>query len=78
MGRKGERVAEWISVAERLPKESERVLVFCEDGVSFGFFEEIVVDDEFVNEWHDLLYYPISVTHWMPLPQPPQQSEPTE
>lgn len=65
----------WIPVTERLPKESERVLVACEDGVSFGFFEEIIADDEFVKEWHDMMYYPISVTHWMPLPEPPKEEE---
>lgn len=63
----------WIPVTERLPEESERVLVACEDGVSFGFFEEIIADDEFVKEWHDMMYYPISVTHWMPLPEPPKE-----
>lgn len=67
------RPVEWIPVTERLPKESERVLVACEDGVSFGFFEEIIADDEFVKEWHDMMYYPISVTHWMPLPQAPKE-----
>ena len=63
----------WISVAERLPEDLTRVIVFCEDGVSYGLCEHLIADDEEVAEWHDFLYYPITPTHWMPLPEPPKE-----
>lgn len=63
----------WISVTERLPEDLTRVIVFCEDGVSFGLCEHLIADDEEVVEWHDFLHYPITPTHWMPLPEPPRE-----
>jgi hypothetical protein len=63
----------WIPVTERLPEDLTRVIVFCEDGVSYGLCEHLIADDEEVVEWHDRLHYPITPTHWMPLPQPPKE-----
>lgn len=63
----------WIPVTERLPEDLTRVIVFCEDGVSFGLCEHLIADDEEVVEWHDTMYYPVSPTHWMPLPEPPTE-----
>jgi hypothetical protein len=63
----------WIPVTERLPEDLTRVIVFCEDGVSFGLCEHLIADDEEVVEWHDFLHYPITPTHWMPLPEPPKE-----
>lgn len=64
----------WIPVTERLPEDLTRVIVYCEDGVSFGLCEHLIADDdEEVVEWHDFLYYPITPTHWMPLPEPPKE-----
>ena len=63
----------WIPVTERLPDDLTRVIVFCEDGVSFGLCEHLIADDEEVVEWHDFLHYPITPTHWMPLPERPKE-----
>ena len=62
----------WIPATERLPDDLTRVIVFCEDGVSYGLCEHLIADDEEVIEWHDFLHYPITPTHWMPLPEPPK------
>lgn len=57
----------WISVYDRLPEPSEHVLIYCNDGL-------ILVG------WYD--YYRMTflctdgtpcVTHWMPLPAPPEE-----
>ena len=68
---KTEKTTQWIHVTERLPEDLARVIVFCNDGVFFGFCEHLIVDDEEVVEWNDFLHYPITPTHWMPLPSPP-------
>lgn len=63
----------WIPVTERLPEDLTRVIVFCEDGVSFGLCVHLIADDEEFVEWHDFLHYPITPTHWMPLPESPKE-----
>jgi len=68
-------IPKWIPVTERLPEDLTRVIVFCEDGVSYGLCEHLIADDEEVVEWHDFLHYPITPTHWMPLPEPPESEE---
>ena len=68
-----ERMPKWIPVTERLPEDLTRVIVFCEGGVSYGLCEHLIADDEEVVEWHDFLHYPITPTHWMPLPEPPKE-----
>ena len=69
-----EKKEEWISV-ETNPEHDTRCMVFLENGnlmvLDFhnGFFGEYDEDDgEFV-----ISQYTDSVTHWMPLPAPPQQ-----
>lgn len=60
----------WISVGERLPEDDGYVLCHCNDGSS-----DIVCmyhgDGDFVTP--DLDCYTGIVTHWMPLPQPPEE-----
>jgi hypothetical protein len=64
----------WIPVTERLPCESERVLIF--DGWGdihiAEFFGEDVKRMWLCSEWW---YSQASVTHWMPLPEPPKGDE---
>ena len=69
------RPVKWIPVTERLPEDLTRVIVFCEDGVSYGLCEHLIAGDEEVVEWHDFLHYPSTPTHWMPLPEPPKEEK---
>lgn len=58
----------WISVKDRLPNQSERVLIAHKQGVTLA--------------WHNGGYWTKgaatkhriikTVTHWMPLPEPPE------
>ena len=66
----GVTVQEWISVKERLPEsEKESVLIALRwGGVDIGWCEDGRWRSEFVNEYEDG-----EVTHWMPLPEPPEE-----
>ena len=66
----GVTVQEWISVNDRLPENiANRVLVVCErsNGVFYAHYEKpfwinLETDKPFIS----------TVTHWMPLPEPPK------
>lgn len=63
------KVPKWISVEERLPRCGERVLV-TNDGSVWEAYLSIShkwVRQEFV--------WAAKVTHWMPLPEPPEEGE---
>ena len=61
---------EWVSVEERLPEEKQRVIVRCERvGTSVGWI--------LWGRWMtDIGPDAGEVTHWMPLPAPPDRRPP--
>lgn len=61
---------EWVSVEERLPEEKHRVIVRCERiGTSVGWI--------LWGGWMtDIGTDAGNVTHWMPLPTPPDRRPP--
>lgn len=65
-------MSKWISVKDRLPEpdEHKEYLTTCEFGGTFveGYFE---LDGE-VGWWSDHFGTEFPVTHWMPLPEPPE------
>ena len=67
----GVTVQEWISVKDKLPEPWKQVLIysrynFCEVALYIG------IPGKWRVTWnHDMLDTD-SVTHWMPLPQPPK------
>ena len=75
----GVTVQEWISVEDRLPEEGEYVLCVLK-GFNYGGKIQVckfVPADKFKDKpyfEHFRNGFP-SVTHWMPLPQPPKEVE---
>lgn len=53
---------EWISVKDRLPKSFKHVLVYdaFEENITLGLYGN--------GEW----LFSKHITHWMPLPEPPE------
>lgn len=57
---------EWISVEDRLPEKDVRVLVYLETDRSYTKIDTDRLDDRGFVRWYK------DVTHWMPLPEPPE------
>ena len=56
----------WISVKDRLPKNDE-IVIICTDK-NFIYAGELIGDTWFLDNDS----WTATVTHWMPLPQPPK------
>jgi hypothetical protein len=62
-------MAEWISVNDRLPTVHENVLVW-----DSTIKEVEVASMTMCNEWFGVMACD-TVTHWMPLPEPPKEGK---
>ena len=65
-------MSEWISVKDRLPEPNTAVLV-CRDGYYGSEVAVAVYKDEYLK-----FITGYNVTHWMPLPEPPESEEKKE
>lgn len=64
-------MSEWISVKDRLPNDTTRVLVLRYDYVTDTPFVDILWYEK--GEWWNRHFRgDYAVTHWMPLPMPPK------
>ncbi|ECA8635771.1 DUF551 domain-containing protein [Salmonella enterica subsp. enterica serovar Bukavu] len=63
----------WISCSERMPDndESKPIAIFTGKCLGQGMFVATYDDDGFFDYWEGMEI--IGVTHWMPLPDPPQE-----
>ena len=66
------RKQEWISVKDKLPEKNVRVLVYLETDRSYTKIDTDRLDNRGFVRWYK------DVTHWMPLPQPPETKGETE
>ena len=76
---------EWVSVEERLPEGNGGYIVTaCDEGCPAGegiWYDTVVVFAEYYDgcwTWNDGTEYDLTdiVTHWMPLPAPPDRRPP--
>lgn len=62
---------EWISVKDKMPEDLGTVLIAHKGGVSLGWFDGL-----YWTRGAATKHKPIkTVTHWMPLPEPPKEEE---
>ena len=64
---------EWISVKDRLPENSDEVICLFTGWDDMRCYRTLSFDKEYMIwfNWSGLEY--ITVTHWMPLPEPPNE-----
>lgn len=67
---------EWISVEDRLPQNFEHVLAYAIENEDFPFLDARFFEASHYNgRWTECVdTCLIDVTHWMPLPEPPNTS----
>lgn len=64
-----EQIPKWIPVTERLPDRNYNCLVADDGTIVYGYMN-------FIGEWMDCFGDKLKyVSHWMPLPQPPEDGE---
>jgi hypothetical protein len=69
-----ESLTHWIDVSKRLPDEHNTVLIYNGDfHIGSLIYEKIESDGDYY--WQNNFYddFIDSVTHWMPLPEPPDE-----
>ncbi len=70
---------EWISVEDRLPETNEAVLLHGCSCCCVAYLDVYGQwEPEGVESSYDMAYVVLQVgnpTHWMPLPEPPEESE---
>ena len=59
---------QWISVKDRLPQSFEKVLIYHRNGISYGWYNGRYWERGAKTNHRALE----TVTHWMPLPEPPE------
>lgn len=62
-------MAEWISVKDRLPEEEKEVLCYLGNALGKG----LIVAFRRHGDWYFDGWKCPTVTHWMPLPEPPKE-----
>ncbi len=69
-------MSEWISVKDRLPERDGRYIVFTDRNcvTTARFYVPMTFHDGYCRKggWQ----YNRKVTHWMPLPEPPEEGTP--
>lgn len=77
----------WISVKDRLPPMEKRVLVFCKGKSEHVQSVRTITEMSDINRFNykcktepywrepwDFFYANYDITHWMPLPEPPKET----
>jgi len=73
----------WISVKDKIPEENISVIGCDINGITTDDREPIKCHREgkkyyWLNEYNYAEYVPVNITHWMPLPEPPEDNHEQE
>ena len=66
-------MSEWISTKDRMPEDGKEVLFYGEMSFMVGGYD--ADEDYWVLTDADTIAYPESITHWMELPERPDNDD---
>lgn len=69
----GQAIGAWIPVSERLPERNKMVCVVCEGHATVGTYSPMMLDWWAMMPFTSNMVPTRLVTHWMPLPEPPEE-----
>jgi len=61
---------EWILIEDKLPDDKQNILAYGNGEMHFAWYQE--KNKGRTYEWDCDTYSANTITHWMPLPNPPQ------
>ena len=64
-------VEQWISIKDAMPEKNKTVIIAHIKGASFGLYNGRYFTRGYVNKYRQIK----TVTHWMPLPEPPRKEK---
>lgn len=68
--------SKWINVKEQLPEENKLIIIFDEGfGINIAFRRFSSIHYEWSSMWDENYQFFSEVTHWMPLPNKPEELE---
>lgn len=65
-------MSNWIPVSERLPEDGKQVLIYATSMYIDLFEDESFLHDNYAEHMNIVGGNVRPVTHWMPLPEPPE------
>ena len=67
------RIPQWISVKDRLPEDEEMKLIatWHKNVMKIAYYNQEI--KSWVSNGYEL--WDVTVTHWMPIPEPPKENE---
>ena len=71
-------MSDWISVKDRLPEDHIKILVYKDNkytSVAVYWTEQACLDSDYYKDSNPFFgdIFTGTVTHWMPLPEPPKR-----
>ena len=67
----------WIPVSERLPGESESIILVTDSNYPYRLPRVVrskaLTEEEFWGVTIGFFAHGVKITHWMPIPEPPQE-----
>lgn len=66
-------MSKWIKCSDQMPEKDIDILIVDDGVVEFGIYSSWINDAKFFTTNFEQFLKTKNVTHWMPLPEPPNE-----